>query len=927
MADRVKHCGINKGNKRIGAQPPIAPVRGGIFANNVFANESDDDNVFEEQILVEEQKRTFRKGGKTARKFSQMIGAQFEGNVEQYLVKQREELDESVKQQLEKEREKREEWRKLEQNVEKRLKTAANNNNSNVQDTGNYVRLNLRRRGPRKMRTRALRGPARLRQYRKEKSEIVREEEEEEVVEFEDGGVTESEDEEEKPAVKRRKLDTNVHTGSVCHNASIPMDHSETMMETADDATLMQLLKTHYKFHEFRPGQREAIQRVMNVRESCLLELPTGSGKALCYQLPALLLPPKGQLVLVVSPLLSLMADQLDNLPPALEGAMISTQQTAKQQDDVLDKVRRGEVRLLFVSPERLMSDRFVSRLQSHDFPHIALTCIDEAHCISEWSHNFRPAYLHLRDVIMTRLKCRTILALTATATRDTARSICNSLDIDFNRGIVRGSHTVRDNFCMSVSRSPDGAHKIRTLLFLLRSDRFKNLQSIIIYTSSRRDAETLAGVLKNHEFDAERYHAGLDARERSRIQRRFHDNKLRILCSTVAFGMGINKPDIECIIHYDMPRSVEHYVQEIGRAGRDGREAQTHMFLCDEDYLRLRSLCFSDYVDQAAMKLLLSMIFQPADPHTVALSAPFDVALSLSYTEQRADIRQPVIATVLSMLELHDKRYIQQLRKGSATYTVEFSSKLCISSLCQHNSYVAAIVKTCSGGRQMDKITTNRFTFDISAISRMTNTTIDTVDTHLSNMLSERKIIRIDRAHDAHIVRVLRVPDDITALTNVLTERMRRLESVSVIKLDTMYKLANDFARNKKQMLSREQRRFRDHMAQYFEGEEVPQPLAGNGLVSRLSELDKVEQKRLVSDVRSLLHNQEGMFRTPKACARCLYGIASPSTAGSSETSLIGSSLQYTLPQWARYRTVDFYDLVRQVTLEMIAIKTGAKQ
>ncbi|KAK1785523.1 hypothetical protein P4O66_018884, partial [Electrophorus voltai] len=408
-----------------------------------------------------------------------------------------------------------------------------------------------------------------------------------------------------------------------------------------------------FGYKSFRPGQEKAIMRILSGL-STLVVLSTGLGKSLCYQLPAYLYALRSKCItLVVSPLVSLMDDQLSGLPPKLKAACIHSNMSQKQREAAIEKVKAGQVHVLLLSPEALVGGGHAGSgclPPTDQLPPVAFACIDEAHCVSEWSHNFRPCYLRLCKVLRERLGVRCLLGLTATATLSTALDIAHHLDIRDQEGIAVRSAAVPHNLHLSVSMDTD---KDQALVSLLKGERFGALDSIIVYCTRREETNRVAALLrtclqgvmlressrpvkeqdeennpvgkkkkalarkkirKPLKWMSEAYHAGLSASERRRVQNNFMCGELRVVVATVAFGMGLDKPDVRAVVHYNMPKSFESYVQEIGRAGRDGEPAHCHLFLDPEggDLHELRRHIYADTVDHYTIKRLVQRVFPP---------------------------------------------------------------------------------------------------------------------------------------------------------------------------------------------------------------------------------------------------------------------------------------------------------------------------
>ncbi|MBI2095906.1 MAG: DNA helicase RecQ [Candidatus Omnitrophica bacterium] len=323
---------------------------------------------------------------------------------------------------------------------------------------------------------------------------------------------------------------------------------------------LSAVLKQSFGFDSFRPLQREIIEDSLAGRDVFAL-LPTGGGKSLCYQLPALVRP---GLTLVVSPLISLMKDQVDamesiGIPAVFLNSSLGAPETAGR----IGRLERGECRLLYAAPERILSEGFLGDLRRW---RVSLIAVDEAHCISEWGHDFRPEYRRL-DQLRRALPDAPVLALTATATARVREDILRQLHLK-NPSVYVASFN-RPNLTYRVSA------KHKAYAQVLAHVKKTPGEAGIVYCQSRRTAENLAGRLNGDGIPARPYHAGLDAGERGKNQDLFLRDEVRVVCATIAFGMGIHKPNVRFVIHYDLPKNIEGYYQESGRAGRDGLPAE----------------------------------------------------------------------------------------------------------------------------------------------------------------------------------------------------------------------------------------------------------------------------------------------------------------------------------------------------------------
>lgn len=336
------------------------------------------------------------------------------------------------------------------------------------------------------------------------------------------------------------------------------------------------LLRHLYGYSAFRPLQWEIIEHVMSGGDAVVL-MPTGGGKSMCYQMPALL--PKDGCVIVVSPLLALMKDQVDSLQSnGIPAATINSQQSEAQNRDVMEHVLAGKIRLLYISPERLLVelDQWPNRIK------INMIAIDEAHCISQWGHDFRPEYSQL-SVLKERFPHVPIMALTATADQLTRSDIRQQLNIPDAKLFITSFD--RPNISLTVLSDVSGREKMRLIARFIEQ---RTGQSGIIYCMRRSDTEKMANNLNKLGIRAAAFHAGMDTPLKNEIQQSFINDDLTVVCATIAFGMGIDKSNVRWVIHSNMPKNIESYYQEIGRAGRDGLPAEAVMFYSYGDMVTL---------------------------------------------------------------------------------------------------------------------------------------------------------------------------------------------------------------------------------------------------------------------------------------------------------------------------------------------------
>jgi ATP-dependent DNA helicase RecQ len=402
-------------------------------------------------------------------------------------------------------------------------------------------------------------------------------------------------------------------------------------------------LETTFGFDSFRPGQEQVVDALLAGR-SALAVFPTGAGKSLCYQLPALLLD---GITIVVSPLIALMKDQIDFLQRrGIDAARLDSSLDAAEQREIFDRLRAGTLKLLYVAPERFNNERFLAQLAR---ARISLFAVDEAHCISEWGHNFRPDYLKLAERAR-ELAAERVLALTATATPAVVADIRAGFGIREADAVVTGFY--RPNLTLLTTPVTANERDAR----LIEQLRTRPRGSTIVYVTLQRASLRVAGLLAAAGLPARAYHAGMSAEERVTVQEWWSGSPDAIVVATIAFGMGIDKADVRYVYHYNLPKSLESYSQEIGRAGRDGRESICELFACPDDVPTLENFAFGDTPTREALAGLVGAVLEHPAGTEFTVS---EYELSVEH-----DVRPLVLKTVLTYLELDGV-----LRQGTPLY------------------------------------------------------------------------------------------------------------------------------------------------------------------------------------------------------------------------------------------------------------------
>ncbi|MEN2397690.1 RecQ family ATP-dependent DNA helicase [Pseudomonas halotolerans] len=606
-------------------------------------------------------------------------------------------------------------------------------------------------------------------------------------------------------------------------------------------------LEQVFGYPQFRPGQEAAVSAVLAGRSAAAI-FPTGSGKSLCYQLPALLLP---HLTLVVSPLLALMQDQLAFLHRhGIAAASIDSVQRRDEASEVMARARSGELKILMISVERLKNERFRNFLQQVP---ISLLVVDEAHCISEWGHNFRPDYLKLPDY-QRQFDILQVLLLTATATPKVIADMQAKFAIAPDDVVTTGFYRPNLNLLVEPVR---GADKRRRLVQWLGE---RAGQPSIVYVTLQRTAEQIAEYLSQHGIGAEAYHAGLPHEQREAIQRRFMGGQTNCIVATIAFGMGIDKSDIRNVVHFDLPKSIENYSQEIGRAGRDGLPSDC-LVLANRDSLNvLENFVYGDTPELAGIRCVLDEL--------KAAAADGQWEFLLGPLADKSNIRQLPLKTLLVQLEL------RRLIAPRYAYFAEYRFKFLIEPQAllerfegERQAFVAAIIQTSSRARTWA-------TVDFDGMHQQYHAERNRVVKAL-DYFQEKGWIELESKQMTEVYNVLEAGFDVQALSAELHDYFTRHERGEIARIHAMLDL---FATD---------RCLGYRLAQYFGDEDAPQRCGHcsvcHGHVARLPEppplpvLVDRDFNALCGDFINRHEQHTGSAPSAERVTRFLCGISVP--------------------------------------------------
>ena len=602
---------------------------------------------------------------------------------------------------------------------------------------------------------------------------------------------------------------------------------------------MLSTLRAHFGHEIFREGQEPVIRALLEGR-SALAVFPTGGGKSLCYQLPALLLD---GLTLVVSPLIALMRDQVEALTAkGISAARLDSTLDGDQLRDVYERLEAGTLKLLCIAPERFSNEAFRQRLKR--LP-IQLVAIDEAHCISEWGHNFRPDYLKLAR-ICRRLKIPRVLCLTATATPKVARDIRKSFRIAAADHVQLSFH--RANLDLRVTPCTAAERKSLLLEKLTATDG-----PAVVYVTRQETAEEVATFLARSGLSVRAYHAGLPAEFRADAQRSFMVGTTRIIVATIAFGMGIDKSNIRAVFHYNLPKSLENHTQEIGRAGRDGLLARCEMLACGDDLTVLENFIYSDTPTPRALGNLIDRMLR--------LGPAFDV--SPYELSTLCDIRPGVVSTVMTYLE------IDGIIEAAGTFYATYRAKLLNTQekiLAGRSPTERKFIQQILAAGVMKRWW---LYFQPTQLAEKFNCSREKVVTALNGLQSAGDII-LSVWGVRHGYKLKKDPGDLKTLTAALVERFQSREQADLGRLCQVLGL------------SAHRGCLTSYLTKHF-GEKLSGPCGHcdrcRGVPART--IKRPKTRRITQDdiaaVRKLVDEKHAALNTPRQLARFLCGMASP--------------------------------------------------
>ena len=757
-----------------------------------------------------------------------------------------------------------------------------------------------------------------------------------------------------------------------------------------------------FGFETFREGQKEAISAILKDRRNTLVVLATGQGKSLTFQIPAMLLYKKFKfLTLIISPLVSLMDDQVKNLPKSLPACRINSQMTEKQKDKVMLDLALGKYAMLYISPEAINS--WCSNPDSpflRDLPPIGLAVIDEIHCLSQWSHSFRPSYLRVCS-ILKRLHVPVLMGLTATATKETCHEVTHHLDahkwVDMERE-VDTAVDVQDCFllrkvnvpkniilsCCKIENSNQNS-KDSHLLEVLTSPRYEQLDSIIIYCTRRDECERVTDYLQtvlprrpgyNTAYSVEVYHAGLTPAKRRKVQKEFMSGQTNIIVATVAFGMGIDKHDVRSVIHYNLPKNFESYVQEIGRSGRDGKLSYCHLIFCEDDLQELSRFAYAKYIDRPTIKKFVTKCLVPYHCNcditgTGCVGHEHSFALDLAVAE--LDVSKETLETLVNYLEHQQGEQLKNKNENSgkliqavrgvinADITIKcYNGAKQLALLAQKCPPVAVAVATKPKSERPDFTTQNELNFNSIVVADRLNTEIYSLRRKIRQITWDPTMIpgyedmikfqkdRSSKMNDAVKTGISieysnlslwfrsckLSSQEIDNKIDYLNERTNGQVARELKQLYLFYHTAEmnsftekEFFNSKNSFLSEKSTKFKKIIDNYFETDDfslefdsADQDDSTEGSASKSKKFSTqtgIFNQEAANLARSIYNQhgfEQGDLLTPRAIANILYGINTPCFPAM----VWGRQFNF----WRRGLHIDYMDILRSAQDEFVNFK-----
>ncbi|NOX98923.1 MAG: RecQ family ATP-dependent DNA helicase, partial [Verrucomicrobia bacterium] len=596
-------------------------------------------------------------------------------------------------------------------------------------------------------------------------------------------------------------------------------------------------LQKHFGFDEFRSGQEEVIDQLL-AGVNTLAIFPTGGGKSLCYQYPAVTRE-DGALTLVISPLIALMRDQVDTLlEKGLSAARLDSSCSTQERARVLQAVGDRQLALLYVSPEGLADEELVKVLRGVE---VALVAVDEAHCVSEWGHSFRPAYLRLPKVVR-RLKPAAVLALTATATTQVAREVRKVFGIKKTDEVRTPFHRANLHYRI---HPVSGEQRDERLFELLQQE---GRTPAVVYATRREDVENIAAFLCEQGVETRSYHAGMNAEGRAEVQDGFMNHEFPVICATIAFGMGVDMPDIRSVVHYHAPKSPEGWMQESGRAGRDGEVAYCEMLACEDDRRGLENFVQANRPSVRVIENVLRAIFSQGSS---AVISRYDL-------QTMHDLPEAVVDILLARLEIAGflKLKSRSWKRGRIRPLVSAGEMMSAYAGKKQNA-IAALLEL-------------KGNLDLLELSAQLGMKIEA----LNELLEDLELggdIGLTRTHRLHLYRIVKAPEPLPALAGDLYATFKKHTVRDLERIDAVFRTATTRACITSALLK------------HF-GEKLEKPCGTCSSCIGEKRLRKLPRSKTadvsleeIEKIQALVATRHAVLSSPQRLARFLCGINSP--------------------------------------------------